>query len=354
MALGTTPQTVTANATYFFRARSAEGCWGAQSANPVTINFPHTLTLISAATTANQMLARNTAITNIVYRRGGSATAVTITWTGTASPSTPPVGITVSLLTDSIVISGTPTELGVYYFTITTVANLCTSVSQSGRITVTLPMRNCNFATPGWGADGLGVISWGTIGNTDIESGTSFVPGTGDRPDQTWSGAVFAEACRNRTTLISGLSSSLNADCRNARTELTGHLFSWCAVMRFADVLCPAPWRVPTANDFRNLHQSFGFPLPSSIGSYVSHNNLGHFMPMDTTGTAWTPLVGGIWGGARFTALTSDLSAAGSRYWSSTETDDGTGARGLALGPYHVWPQFWGGKGLGFALRCVK
>jgi len=48
-----------------------------------------------------------------------------------------------------------------------------------------------------------------------------------------------------------------NADCRENRRRY-GNLFSWCAVVRFQNELCPAPWRVPTTEDFKTLNTTLG------------------------------------------------------------------------------------------------
>jgi hypothetical protein len=106
-----------------------------------------------------------------------------------------------------------------------------------------LPMTGCNLNTPNWVRDGvpdLGNITWGNTSNTNINSGATTVLGTGGRPNQIWSGAVFAEACNKSTFDGGGDFDNFNADCRQSlhtfnagRAEgITGDLFSWCAVVR--------------------------------------------------------------------------------------------------------------------------
>ena len=219
-------------------------------------------------------------------------------------------------------------------------------------VTVTpppLPMTGCNANIPGWG-ESLGTISWGTIGNTSIETNTTSITGTNGRPNQVWSGTVFASACQTKTTFNGGTTDDFNADCRRSQTELTGHFFSWCAVMRFADQFCPYPWRVPTTQDFTNLHQSLGFTLPER-GDNVAHGNAGDFMP--TTGTGFNPQIGGTWGGSRFTGWSGDITSAGSNYWSQTEYT-ATTSLNLAFDATNIWPQRAGNKALGLSLRCVR
>jgi len=208
---------------------------------------------------------------------------------------------------------------------------------------------DCNHNLPGWGAT-LGTISWGTIGNTNIETGTTEITGTDGRPNQIWSGAVFASACAEKTTFDGGSTGNFNADCRNAYTELTGHFFSWCAVVRFAHQLCPYPWRVPKAEDFANLLQNLGFTLPATFS--VPHGDAGDFMPTD--GTATNPQIGGTWGGARFTGWSGGLTDANSFYWSQSESISASNSFCLILSASTIWPHTAHTRDFGFAVRCVR
>jgi len=230
-------------------------------------------------------------------------------------------------------------------------------------VAVVQTQRGCNTNEPGWG-ESLGTISWGTVGNTNIETGTTSITGTDGRPNQIWSGAVFATACAkgnatNDNEFSGGVSGNFNADCRQSLhtfnhgrdNGITGDLFSWCAVVRFADQLCPYPWRVPTAEDFTALHQNLGFALPSPITSSIAHGNTGAFMP--TTGSAMIPQVGGTWGGARFNGSPSALTTQESAYWSSSEIST-TNSRNLLFAGNLVWPQASNNKATGRAVRCVR
>ncbi len=86
----------------------------------VTSNVP-VIELTSAAGTDSQTPTVNTAITNITYSiANGTATTASVSWTGTASSSTPPTGITVDFTSPILTISGTPTVIGNYGFTATT------------------------------------------------------------------------------------------------------------------------------------------------------------------------------------------------------------------------------------------
>ena|GEM_PF-4155483 len=102
----------------------------------------------------------------------------------------------------------------------------------------------CNINKPGFGWD-LGVVDRGgerTITRTVF--GRNFT--------QTWSYPVTASNCQ-KEAFDGGSRTSLNADCRSNPSGFRGDFFSWCAVMRYAEVLCPYPWRVPTVEDFMRL-----------------------------------------------------------------------------------------------------
>jgi len=116
--------------------------------------------------------------------------------------------------------------------------------------TIIAQSNGCNNNTPGWGTS-LGTVSfvsdrtW-TIGN------------------QTWSDAVTTTACQkqtfnggNRAYVNNQWSYNFYSDCRS-NPGFSGNLFSWCAVVRFQDQLCPHPWRVPTVQDFVVLDIALG------------------------------------------------------------------------------------------------
>jgi len=107
----------------------------------------------------------------------------------------------------------------------------------------------CNSNVPGWG-ESLGTISFVTDKLTVVTNGMLI---------QTWSDDVTATNCQK--TIFNGgdCYSNFNADCRSnpvisRRNQIHGDFFSWCAVVRFADKLCPYPWRVPTRADFTILN----------------------------------------------------------------------------------------------------
>jgi len=224
-----------------------------------------------------------------------------------------------------------------------------------------LPNR-CNTRTPGWG-ESLGTISWGTIDNTNIESGTSPIIGTNGRPNQIWSGAVFASACREKTTFRGSTSSSFNADCRGDINELVGDFFSWCAVYRFADQFCPYPWRVPTREDFVDLDLNLGGNgLGRSereanggvVNGFTIAEQLQWYTDTDgSPGFGFPPQIGGVWGGAWLTSDAFGLSNSG--YWSLSRDANTGHIYALAFGPFWIDPASTSLlRGGGQVLRCVR
>ena len=332
----------------------------------ITVNAPPTLVLTSGEATLNQIVGMGPLIIPITFERGGSATEVEIfwSWPGTENSTTAPTGIEVShLAEDTIVITGnldTFVNNDTIRFRISTVATA--SCPPLDTIMGVFARTNfCNTATPNWVREqnpDLGWIRWGgsanTDANNDIESGTTLIFGTDGRTSQVWSGAVFAQACGWRGIQFNGGQHGVlnfSADCRHASPALTGNLFSWCAVYRFGDQLCPDGWRVPTAEDFLVLHQNLGFELPNPLGLFIEHGNEGHFMPIE--GTSGAPQIGGAWGGARFTGLTDLVDAPSSDYWSSSESWTGLSRR-LYFNNVHVWPYRTEGKQVGKTVRCVR
>ena len=95
----------------------------------VTVNQNSTLTLTSAAGTANQAACNNSAITPITYAVAGGGTGASIT------AGALPAGVTAAYSAGVFTISGTPTATGIFNYTVTTTGP-CTNTSLSGTITV--------------------------------------------------------------------------------------------------------------------------------------------------------------------------------------------------------------------------
>ena len=138
---------------------NANGCSGSPLIVPVIVNPNSFITLSSAATTDAQALCINTPLTNITYAIGGSGTGTIISSGGF------PAGITGTYSGGIYTISGTSTEFGTFFYTITTTGP-CVQASASGTIT--------SYPTP----------SVDPIADTPFCSGstTSVIPVTGPVP----------------------------------------------------------------------------------------------------------------------------------------------------------------------------
>ena len=128
-----------------------------------------------------------------------------------------------------------------------------------------------------------------------------------------WSDVVVATGCNKidyyAANLAQPLPTTFQSDCR--RGTLTGtdvSFFSWCAVHRFSDVLCPAPWRVPTRDDFDALDRYFGGngtaqrvnapDLIDSLMTYWGAERLGHIGlggPVPDEGAILSPSIAHRW-----------------------------------------------------------
>ncbi|RIA08897.1 putative secreted protein (Por secretion system target) [Flavobacteriaceae bacterium MAR_2010_72] len=137
--------------TYYYTFRySLEGCdwqyggypsgfWNGNNQNNgvLTVLEDHTLSLSSANN--NQTVCPNTAINDIVYTFGGGATSASI------SPALPE-GLNFNPATATL--SGTPTQPGIYNYTVTTVGNNCETQQLPGLITVKELLDYVNLQHP--------------------------------------------------------------------------------------------------------------------------------------------------------------------------------------------------------------
>jgi hypothetical protein len=103
---------------------SSAGCVGAPVQINITVTPANTITITSAAGTDNQTVCVNNAITNITYATTG-ATGATITGL--------PAGVTGSFAGNVVTITGTPTALGIFNYTVTLTGG-CKTVTATGSI----------------------------------------------------------------------------------------------------------------------------------------------------------------------------------------------------------------------------
>jgi uncharacterized protein (TIGR02145 family) len=220
------------------------------------------------------------------------------------------------------------------------------------RDTVPPPPEGCNNNTPGWGTS-LGTVSFATTQQWTVGN-------------QVWSDAVTATACTSRTTQYRGGSTgNFNADCRST-PGYKGDLFSFCAVARFANTLCPAPWQAPTRQDFFDLDIALGgcgdgctpahggtcsSPNGSAGNSDIGcfyYNNAVRNNYINTWGGSYSGYCDGI--GALF------VQGLNTFYWSQSgvTTNSDFGFLNQYNSNGEIRPQRRAEKYHGFSLRCVR
>jgi hypothetical protein len=201
----------------------------AQSAGSWTLLVTANAQLTLTAGTNTLYVANGAAITPIKYTTMGVST---VTVTGL------PAGVIYDWTSNTLTISGTSTATGTHAFVITaTGASGCSNQYASGSIMI-YPE----------GIDGYGCVpSSINLGTVGFASTVTHVV-SGAYGSQTWSAPVTATYCDKTTYSGSGVD-GYAADCRSNAELSYGHLFSWCSVVQYAEVLCPSPCRVPTRED---------------------------------------------------------------------------------------------------------
>ncbi len=218
--------------------------------------------------------------------------------------------------------------------------------------------NGCNTDKPGWG-DSLGEVSF--VSNQTWKVG-----------DLTWSDVVAATNCQ-KETFDGGSSNSrkpkFKADCRKNTKPKYGDLFSWCAIDRFSEQLCPQGWHVPTTSDFMELAKTLGGRLnmgdPGASDTYMYSNGyitegvmqIPNYIAYDDDYFPF-PKWGGVNNG--FCNSRGDLANQGAlaRYWSQSEIDRSSGisigfnqSGGISIPTSQlvVPNKYWG-----MAVRCVR
>jgi autotransporter-associated beta strand protein len=123
--------TPTAGGVYNYTVSTTSSLCGPVSASgTITVNAP-TVKLISASSTDAQSVCKSTLLTHIIYVVGGTATGVTVTGL--------PSGVTSAFNNDTLVISGTPADSGLFAYTVSTSGGSCGTTVASGTIDVMSP-----------------------------------------------------------------------------------------------------------------------------------------------------------------------------------------------------------------------
>ena len=178
------------------------------------------------------------------------------------------------------------------------------------------------------------------IGQVSFKTATIWtIPAAHGVAKQEWSDVVMASGAK-KDSYNGGTTDNFLADCR--QNPGYGDLFSWEAVNTYKNQLCPAPWRVPTEQDFINLDKLMG-------GDGSNRSDTPQFVT-DNYITRWD----GAFGGGCLSDGTLYGQGSWAYYWSATETT-AVSARLLYFATNgDIYPQGWGGKGYGFPLRCVR
>ncbi len=117
----------TVSGTFNYTVNTTGTCVQKSETGTITINPDATLSLTSAPATPNQSLCINTAVVDITYSIGGGGSGGTVTGL--------PAGVTGVYSAGVFTISGSPTVVGTYPFTVTT-TGICVQKSLTGTITV--------------------------------------------------------------------------------------------------------------------------------------------------------------------------------------------------------------------------
>ena len=175
---------------------------------------------------------------------------------------------------------------------------------------------------------------------------------------QEWSDVVQATGC-NKKNFWGGYYNDTSdfayyADCRS-NPGFKGDLFSWTAVVRYQDLLCPDGWRVPTVEDFVALDIALGGTgenryFDDEFNEYAAYRFMNDKYRSLWNATSYRNFC--YWDGTRTVAVS------GAAYWSQSEHYNAS--LGFAFNFYLVnpWeainPKGNFGKEYGVTLRCVR
>ncbi len=148
-------------------------------------------------------------------------------------------------------------------------------------------------------------------GTVSFRSATTWVVG-----GQEWSDTVLASgADKNTFTGVSG-NTYIPDGMRNGDF---GHMFSWAAANEFGDELCPAPWRIPSKEDFVALDIALGGTGSNFQATSGQEDRYRNEWGLEWAGQAFNSMISGSGDNDR---------ANGALYWSK---DSAGGPNGYAL-----------------------
>lgn len=165
-----------------------------------------------------------------------------------------------------------------------------------------------------------------------------------------WSDTVLSSnADKDEYTGVSG--DTYIADAM--RNGSYGHMFSWKAVDDFGATLCPAPWRVPTMDDFVDLDKALGGTGENFQSTSGQEDRYRNEWGLEWAGQAFNSRLSGSGENDRASSVS---------YWSATDNSN-VDARALGVTDNHelggtphpaINPKGIRIKQYGYLLRCVK
>ena len=224
-SLATTSANPVSTTTYTASVKDGNGCNSNADNVEVTVNPTNTITLTSGLPSTAQSICLGLPISVITYT---TSTATGATFSGL------PTGVSGTWVANSISISGTPSIIGTYNYTITLTGG-CGSVTSTGTITVNpSPTPTVASVTPfclGGSATLSGTVGGAaTIAKTFTNSSTYSIPEGGVTSLWTGTGSVFAQS----DVAVSGLLTGWNFTSVSINTtygydgDLIAYLFNPC------------------------------------------------------------------------------------------------------------------------------
>ncbi len=325
--------TIIGTSTYYFRARGTDGgCWSDQVLKKVTIDRKPSIT--THPTTAHLSTTQNLTFSPASLSITASGTALTYQWrraTPDASGAQTPTSGELAPKTNKTASYTLPSkDMGHWrYFCVVGTTSACSSTTVVSELSGVCNVSSaCDFTTTDRNPVSIFSASFATDKTWTVGS-------------QVWSDAVISTDC-DKTEFRGGSGSSPNVDCCS-NPSYSGDLFSWCVVVKYANTLCPAPWRVPTKDDFIALDKALGGTGDNDQNNVALTNSY-----INTWGGTYSGYVrtGGL-----------DRQGTNAFYWTQTEV---SAALGYSLDMFangYVNPQSnfsLNSKYRGYALRCVR
>lgn len=194
------------------------------------------LVLSSGIGTDNQTVSTlaNESIENIVYTWGSIATTANISWTGTSSASTAPDGVTVTTdaTNKTVTISGTPTTLGTYTYSISSTNGTISTTALTGTIKVVNTPVPLITLTSASATNSQKVTAGNAISNVQYTWG-----GSAFNAIISWTGTASA------TTAPDGIiitKDSVNEKINISGTPVTAGSYGWSIVAKDSTLTSPS------------------------------------------------------------------------------------------------------------------